>query len=97
MKIVLNKRYGGFSLSEQQALAYGIDESELFETGNGKVYYGEVDRTDPRLAAIVQLDIPMAPSSDLRVVEIPDNCYYKIEEYDGLEYLIWSESEIHYA
>lgn len=97
MKIVLNKCYGGFALSEEQALAYGIDESELYEGGQGRVYYGEVDRTDPRLAAVVELDLPMAWASNLQVVEIPDSCYYEIEEYDGAEYLIWSESEIHYA
>jgi hypothetical protein len=97
MKLVINKCYGGFSLSEEQALAYGIDRSELYESVMGLVYYGEMDRTDPRLAAVVQLDLPMAWGSDLRVVEIPDDCYYKIEEYDGNEYIIWSESEIHYV
>lgn len=97
MKIVINKCYGGFSLSEEQALAYGIDESELYEGGQGLVYYDSVDRTDPKLVEVVEMGLPNAWASDLRVVEIPDGAFYEIEEYDGAEYLIWSESEIHYA
>ena len=30
----------------------------------------------------------------LEVVEIPDNCYYKIDEYDGFETIYYSTSEI---
>lgn len=98
MKIVINKCFGGFTLSEEQALAYGIDESELYESFRGKkCYYGEVERTDPKLIEIVEQRLPGDWMSDLQVVEIPDGAFYKIEEYDGMEYVIWSESEIHYA
>jgi hypothetical protein len=31
---------------------------------------------------------------NLKVVEIPDNYFYKIDEYDGLETIYYSESEI---
>ena len=31
---------------------------------------------------------------NLKVVEIPDNCFYKIDEYDGVETIYYSESEI---
>lgn len=97
MKIVLNKCYGGFSLSEEQALAYGIDESELYDRGDSKVYYGEMERTDPKLIEVVEQGFENSWSSELVVVEIPDNAYYQIEEYDGLEHIIYSESEINYA
>lgn len=99
MKLVINKCYGGFSLSEEQALAYGIDESELFDSGVGgnRVYYGDIDRDDPKLIEVVIQDLPNAWASKLVAVEIPDDAFYKIEEYDGMEYIIWSESEIHYA
>ncbi len=97
MKIVLNKCYGGFSLSEEQALAYGFTEEELYHGGNGNVYYGEMDRTDPQLVKVVEQGLPNAWASELVVVEIPDEAYYNIEEYDGNEYIVWSESEINYA
>lgn len=32
--------------------------------------------------------------ADLEIVEIPDNCYYKIDEYDGYETIYYSTSEI---
>lgn len=99
MKLVINKCYGGFSLSEEQALAYGIDESELFDSGVGRnrIYYGDFDRDDEKLIEVVIQDLPSAWASELKVVEIPDGVFYQIEEYDGMEYIIWSESEIHYA
>lgn len=97
MKIVLNKCYGGFSLSEEQAIACGIDESELYDRGDSKVFYGGIERTNKDLIKAVEQGLPNAWASELVVVEIPDDAYYKIEEYDGLEYIVWSESEINYA
>lgn len=100
MKIVLNRTYGGFSLSREQALAYGISELDLYEGSDGKFKYydsHDIDRTDPRLIEVVEMDLPNAWASNLKVVEIPDDAFYKIEEYDGNEYIIWSMSEINYA
>jgi hypothetical protein len=99
MKIVLNRCYGGFALSKEQALAYGIDESELYESmsGNGTYYDYDMDRTDPKLVEVVEMDLPNSWASNLQVVEIPDNSFYRIEEHDGNEYIIYSESEIHFA
>lgn len=99
MKLVVNKCYGGFSLSEEQALAYGIDESELFDSGIGsnRVYYGDFDRDDAKLIDVVIQDLPGAWASKLQVVEIPDGVHYEISDYDGWEEVIWSESQIHHA
>lgn len=97
MKVVLNKCYGGFSLSEEQALAYGIDESELYQGSNSRCYYGDVDRFDHKLIEVVEQGLPDAWASELVVVEIPDNAHYVIDDYDGIESIIWSESEIHSA
>jgi hypothetical protein len=97
MKIVLNKCFGGFSLSEEQALAYGFSEHELYQGLNEKVYYGDMDRTDPQLVSVVEQGLKNSWASDLVVVEIPDECYWSIEDYDGHETLVWSESEINYA
>lgn len=97
MKIVLNKCFGGFALSEEQALAYGFNESELYEGITGKAYHGDMDRTDPRLVEVVEQELPDSWASKLKVVEIPDEAYWSIEDYDGHETLVWSESEINYA
>jgi hypothetical protein len=100
MKLVVNKCYGGFSLSREQALAYGFSEEDLVESFDGKLMYhdlSDIDRTDARLIEVVEMGLPSAWASNLQVVEIPDGVNYKIHEYDGNEYVIWSESEIHYA
>lgn len=99
MKIVLNKCYGGFSLSEEQAKAYGVPEEEMYDGFGGKTYYGgsELERDDPKLIEVIEMSLPNAWASSLEVVEIPDGAFYEIQEYDGMEYIVWSESEIHYA
>jgi hypothetical protein len=99
MKIVLNRCYGGFALSGEQAEAYGIPEEDLYKDGRGKkTYYDyDLDRTDPKLVEVVEMGLPNSWASDLQVVEIPDNSFYRIEEHDGSEYIIYSESEIHFA
>lgn len=98
MKLVLNRAYGGFALSEEQAKAYGVPEEDMYDGFGGKVYYDyDLERTDPKLIEVVELGLENSWASSLVVVEIPDGVYYKIEEYDGFESVIWSESEIHYA
>ena len=99
MKIVLNRCYGGFALSGEQAEAYGIPEEDLYEDGRGKKTYYDYDmeRTDPKLVEVVEMGLPNSWASNLQVVEIPDNSFYRIEEHDGSEYIIYSESEIHFA
>ena len=94
MKIVVNKCYGGFSLSQEQAKAMGIQGEEI----EGHVYYDrDVERTDPRLIDAVESGLPNATYSKLEVVEIPDNHFHRIEEYDGYEHVVHSASEIFYA
>ena len=77
MKVVINRCFGGFGLSRDalQALGYGDNE------------YPTIERNDPRLVAVVE---KMGPASygmcaALRVVEIPDDVDWQIDEYDGLE------------
>lgn len=100
VKLVVNKCYGSFSLSREQALAYGFSEADLVESIDGKLKYhdlADIDRTDARLIEVVEMGLPSAWASNLQIVEIPDGAHYKIHEYDGNEYVVWSESEIHYA
>lgn len=103
MKIVLNKEYGGFGLSPQQAEAYGIDPTLAPQEIGGRTWFDvkpdgtPFERTDPKLIEVVEANLPDAFASKLVVIEIPDNVNYEITEYDGWETLIWSTSPINFA
>ena len=83
MKIVINACYGGFGLSKE-ALA-------LFNERSGTVvtYDIEIKRDNPILVEIVEQLGESANTrfSQLKVVEIPDDVEWGIEEYDGKEWI----------
>ena len=103
MKIVLNKEYGGFGLSPEQAEAYGIDTTDIPQHFGGYKWFdrkpdgSKFDRTDPKLIEVVEQKLPNAFASKLVVVEIPDNVFYEITEYDGWETLTWSTQPLHFV
>lgn len=80
MKIVINKSYGGFGLSDAALGRYL--ELKGYPTDD---YY--VNRNDPILVQVIEElgDKASAKYSSLTVVEIPDDVEWTIEEYDGLE------------
>lgn len=105
MKIVINKCYGGFSISHKAVMRYaelkGIkiitkddDEIGLFthyyldevkEDNFFSIY--SLERTDPVLIQVVE---ELGSEADgecakLKIVEIPDQIDWYINEYDGLE------------
>lgn len=49
--------------------------------------YYDIERNDPILIQVVEElgDIAFGDYSDLRIVEIPDDVQWKIDEYDGVE------------
>jgi len=83
MKIVINTCYGGFGLSKQ-ALA-------LFNERSGTVvaYEDKIMRDDPILVEVVeQLGEDAADRfAELKVVEVPDDVQWQIEDYDGKEWI----------
>lgn len=90
MKIVINRQYGGFDLSEEAMQEYckrkGLDSIQRWE----------IPRDDPTLVELVET-MPNAGGkySTLKVVEIPDDVDWKLEDYDGLEWIaerhrVWS-------
>lgn len=139
MKVVINRRYGGFGLSHEAALRYfeikGInvypeqDKSlghwkfwtywivkpeDRIESKEGEAFYKmsmkdrraynqahsdqtvyprEIKRHDPALVQVVEEMGSKADGdhAELKVVEIPDDVEYIIEEYDGLEHI----AEVH--
>lgn len=131
MKVVINKCYGGFSLSHAATMAYakrkGLDLLAFIydrDFKTGKVVYTPYDparhrdpllifysttdlstqdlfsdqdlfsnrdipRNDPDLIAIVE-EMGEAANGDyaeLRIIEIPDDVKWQIDEYDGLEWV----------
>lgn len=56
----------------------------------------EEDRTDKILIEVVEELGKKANNmySNLKVVEIPDNSFYKIDKYDGVETIYYSDTEI---
>ena len=81
MKIVINKCYGGFGISDEYEEKLGVDSWDM-----------QTLRTDERLINAVEED-PEGVSDTyaaLRVVEIPDEATdYYIDEYDGMESVIY--------
>lgn len=100
MKIVINNCYGGFSISRKAAefmAENGCERAkrELKETGRGH-FYGtgyvkgmpdRYDRTSEHLVLAVETLKEKANGScaSLKVIEIPDDIDYYIDEYDGME------------
>lgn len=60
------------------------------------LYLDDEHRLDPILIEVIEElgDKASGRFGSLKVVEIPDNCYYKIDEYDGIETIYYSNSEI---
>ena len=101
MKIVLNKCYGGFSISKEAAEfmaergnKFALEELKTeYEDGTKKnEWYGyiECERNDPDLVAAVETlgsEDASGGLASLYVVEIPDDVAYSIEEYDGIEWI----------
>lgn len=111
MKIVINKCYGGFSLSDTAVILYAkkaginIIKDEKKSSSFVSHYYideikndnyfscRKIKRADPFLIEVVE-ELGEAANglcAELKVVEIPDNVEWEIEEYDGKEWI----SEVH--
>lgn len=80
MKIVVNRCYGGYSLSEQAYEFLGLD-------WDGYGFALDMERTDPRLVECVETlgDKANGSCAKLEVVEIPDDVNWYISDYDGIE------------
>ena len=83
-KIVINACYGGFGLSEASMEEYkkrkGITED---------IWYWDIPRDCPVLVAMVEEQGSAIDGNyaDLKVVDIPDDVNWYIEEYDGNEHV----------
>ena len=89
MKIILNKYFGGFGVSDEAMERLGL--TELDE---------ENLRTSPELISAIESGEDVNDDySDLAVINIPDTATdYYVDEYDGLETLIYVvEGKLYWA
>lgn len=80
MKIVVNRRHGGYQLSKKAYDYLGIPWDEYgFEFSD--------DRTNPKLIEVVETLGKDANGgfANLEVVEVPDDVDWEIHDYDGWE------------
>lgn len=82
MKIVINRQYGGFDLSEEAMQEY------CKRKGLSSIARWDIQRDDPVLVELVET-MPNAGGkySILKVVEVPNDVDWVLEEYDGLEWI----------
>lgn len=91
-RIVLNKCFGGFSLSQEARDMYRDLTKDVERSPN---WYIDLDvaRDDPHLLTVVDtlgLNAASGSYADLTVVEIPDDVPkdgWVIQEYDGREWV----------
>ena len=81
MKVVINTCYGGFSVSKEVYDFMGLE-------WDGWGFYG--NRTNPKLIEAIETlgtEIASGSMAKLKIVEVPDDVNWKIEEYDGKEWI----------
>lgn len=91
-KIVINTCYGVFSISKEAAqfMADKGHEGATRQLANAETHFGfSFDRTDPLLVAAVEHlgEKASGPRARLKVVEIPDDVEFVINDYDGKEHI----------
>jgi len=93
-RILINQNYGGFCLSKKAmerlcelgsevAIQY-IRDTEEFEDCN----FPPIKRDDPLLIQVFdELGVETDNDGDLKIVEIPDDVEWVLQEYDGREWI----------
>jgi len=91
MKVVINRCYGGFNLSQKGLDRYNELANEL---ASARTEYAiDIARNDTALVQVVEElgSGSWAPKARLKIVEIPDDIKWEIVSYDGIEHA----AEIH--
>ncbi len=102
-KIVINSEHGGFGLSDLACRRYlelnqmTWEERENEYASQGPLFYvnekfwsdRNIDRDDPALVRVVQElgESANGRYANLKIVEIPADVQWEIQEYDGLEWI----------
>lgn len=88
MKVVINTCYGGFGLSKE-AFARWREAKNLNDDDVRFEFDSEIPRNDAELIQIVEQmgDRAAGDFANLKIVEVPDDVNWYIEEYDGREWV----------
>lgn len=80
MKVVINTCFGGFGLSEEAYKYLGLE-------WDGYGFAHDTNRTDSKLIECVETlgEKANGPFARLKVVEVPDDINWYLDEYDGIE------------
>lgn len=94
MKLIINVCYGGFGIKKDVLKSLNYDTSIYSMRHNNDM------RRDPRIIEMLENGEDISEDySKLVVVTLPDNCTdYYIEEYDGIELVLYVvDGKIHFA
>ena len=82
MKIVINQKYGGFGLSKEAYEFLGLE-------WDGYGFAMDKNRADPKLVECVETlgERANGMCADLKVLDIPDDVEWEIQEYGGREWI----------
>jgi hypothetical protein len=93
MKIVINSRLGGFSITRDIGKRMGTPDVDSWKMGCNE-YFGIKNghfrefRTHPVLVSAVEECKEAGENiGDLKVIDIPDDAQWSIGEYEGIEYV----------
>lgn len=88
MKIVINKCYGGFGLDVEVVKEYF--RLKGWPPHDQTWYEGDIARNDKDLILAIEtvgIEKSAGPWADLKIVEVPDDVEWTIEEHDGIEWI----------
>lgn len=86
MKVVINRCWGGFSLSKDAEKDLNVNERRCYP--NGMFLYDDEARTYQPLIDLIEekgSGYVSGVYADLCIVEIPDDVNWYISNYDGME------------
>lgn len=98
MKVVINRCFGGFGLSQQALDELRKTWPEAVKEHEGDSFYGPLYatgqdensfRSDPRVVKVVETlgELANGRFAGLKIVDIPDNISWHIHDYDGVEHV----------
>ncbi len=89
MKVLLNNDYGGYSLSQE--FVNHLIANNLVTKDSNTYTINRDNQIVIEEAIKFGLENASGLSADLKIVNIPDGCEYRISEYDGSEWIeqIW--------